>query len=42
MKEAHQQERDEHHTALIKLKGPTKPEKVDFQSVTFSIATIDK
>ena len=42
IKEAHQQERDEHNAALEKLKEPLKPEKVDFKSVTFFIKTIDK
>ena len=42
MREAHQQERGEHNDAFMKLKEPAKPEKMDFQSVTFSITTIDK
>ena len=42
MKEAHQAERNELNAALTRLNEQTKPEKVDFQSVTFSVTTIEK
>ena len=42
MREAHQQEKDKDNATLKMLKEPLKPEKVDFQSITFSVTTIDK